>query len=75
MNGINTPQPRTLPRHLRIRPPYNRQDNKKDLVEQVLEYFSDNGEQQRPLTFCSGLNICFYATANCLYGKKSCYYE
>jgi len=72
MNQI--PQPRTLPRHLRIRPPYNRIDNKKDLVEQVLEYFN-NEQQEHPLTFCSGLKNCFYATANCLYGIKKCYYE
>jgi len=70
---MNIPQPRTLPRHLRIRPPYNRKQNKKQLQEMVLDYF--NEEQEHPLTFCGGMNICFYATANCLYGKKSCYFD
>lgn len=54
--------------------PYDRQKAKEDLALIVMDYFNQL-EEEHPLTFCAGLDICFYATADCLYGRKKCYYE
>ena len=65
--------PRTLPRKLQIRPHYVRADDKKQLMEIVLDYY--NGELKHPLIFCAGIEHCFYADADCLYGLRKCYFE
>jgi len=55
--------------------PYDRQRAKEDLALIIMDYFNPLEEQEHPLTFCSGIDICFYASPDCLYQKKSCYYE
>jgi len=62
------------PKHMRLVRPYNRQQNKQELTVIVDDYFN-NHQEEHPLLFCAGLDVCCYATANCLYKKKSCYYE
>lgn len=60
------------PKHTRLRQPYNRQGLKEELSLIVDNYFS-NYQEEHPLLFCSDLDVCYYATADCLYHKKRCY--
>jgi len=55
--------------------PYNRQKAKENLTAMVMDYFNDNNQQEHPLNFCAGIYICAYASANCQYGMKKCYFE
>jgi len=71
-------QPKThhskKPDHSRLMP-YDRQRAKQDLSAMVMDYFNNNHQEEHPLTFCLGLDICAYADLNCLYKLKGCYYE
>jgi len=54
--------------------PYNRSRAKQDLRNIVMDYFN-NQQQEHPLLFCAGIDICYYANLDCMYQKRSCYYE
>ena len=61
------------PDHTRLMP-YDRKQSQKDLTIMVDDYFKKE-QEEHPLLFCAGLEICSYATHDCMYSKKKCYYE
>lgn len=56
-----------------LKPHYDRQKEKEETTNTIDDYFTQ--EQQHELLFCSGLEVCFYATQDCMYLKKKCYFE
>jgi len=65
----------TVPRGLRIKPPYDRNQVKKQLRQIIDENFE---EQDKTVRFCRGSYDCAYFNQDCMsnaYQRKKCYFE